>query len=92
MSTPKPLAVQVSPLSLAMIGVRAAALALNISGNSQAAFALYTLADAAEAGKNVEAHMARVAEKLKSRASQRSDWEEVANAIKEDTTLLDAPG
>lgn len=89
MSTPQT-AVAFSPLSLALVGLRAAALALNLTGKGKAGQTLYALADAAEAGQNVDAHMATVAEKLKSRSVQDSDWEEVANAIAADSDRLQA--
>jgi hypothetical protein len=92
MSTPTPPGLKVSPVTIALIGVRGAALALNLSGNSKAASALYLLADAAEAGKDVDVHMQTVAVKLRSRATEQSDWEEVANAIEEDSRRLNAPG
>lgn len=43
---------------LAIIGIRAAALALAVTGQTRAANALYTLADATESGKAVDDHMA----------------------------------
>jgi hypothetical protein len=88
MSTPTPLSAQISPFAFGLIGIRGAALALNLTGNSKAASALYLLADAAEAGKNIDRHMDAIAQKLRERATTRQDWEEVANAIEEDSKLL----
>lgn len=91
MSTPQPFA-GLSPIALALIGIRGAALALTLGGQPKAAQALNTLADAAEAGRNVDAHMARVADKLKARASTDDDWQEVADAVEADLGRLNAPG
>lgn len=84
-----------SPLVLALIGLRGAALALSLSGNTKAATQVYALADAAEAGRAIDAHMAMVAEKLKSRSAMTDDWSDVAAAIEADSDRLQsrsAPG
>jgi uncharacterized protein YaiE (UPF0345 family) len=77
-----------STLSFTLIGLRAAALALSLSGNTKAASAVYALADAAEAGRAVDEHMKAVAEKLKSRSAGTDDWSEVAAALEADTERL----
>jgi hypothetical protein len=87
MSTPVPVP-QVSPFVLALVGLRGVALALTLSGNGKIANGLYALADAAEAGRNVDAHMAAVAEKLKSRSANPDDWAEVVAAIEADSDRL----
>ena len=91
MSTPQPFA-GLSLVSLALIGIRGAALALSLGGQTKAATALGTLADAAEAGKNIDDHMALVADKLRARASTDADWQEVADAVEADLGRLNAPG
>lgn len=68
-------------LTLALIGLRGAALGLSLQGQRSASDALLSLADAAEAGKNVDEHMAIVAAKLKDRNSTPADWEDVAARI-----------
>lgn len=73
---------------LAIIGMRAAALALGLAGQTRASNSLYTLADAAEAGKAVDDHMNAVAEKLKTRTVTDADWEEVAARIEADSSRL----
>lgn len=73
---------------LALVGLRAAALALSFAGQTKASTALYALADAAEAGKNVDDHMALVAEKLKSRTVTSADWAEVTARIEADADRL----
>ena len=91
MSTPQP-AGPISPLSLGLVVLRGLALTLSLTGgNTRTVNLLYGLADAAEAGRNVDAHMAKVAEKLKSRAASHDDWNEVAAAIEEDSDKLHAP-
>lgn len=85
MSTPTP---GPSPITLALVTLRGLALALNLSGNAKIAAGLYTLADAAEAGRDIDAHMAAVAEKLKSRAANEDDWADVTAAIEADSDLL----
>lgn len=87
MNAPAPVS-QVSPTALALVGLRGVALVLSLSGNSKVADGLYALADAAEAGRNVDAHMALVAEKLKARSVTPEDWQEVTAAIEEDSARL----
>lgn len=91
MSSNAPQAASLSPLSLALVGMRGAALALSLSGNSKAGDALFALADAAEAGKAVDDHMKAVAEKLKARSADAADWLEVTTAIEADSARLQAP-
>lgn len=73
---------------LTLIGLRAAALALGLAGQARASAALYGLADAAEAGRNVDDHMATVAEKLKNRELTDEDWADVAARIETDAARL----
>jgi hypothetical protein len=68
-------------VTLGVIGLRGAALGLNLQGQATAANQLYLLADAIEAGENVDEHMKIVAEKLKDRNSNDSDWSDVAARI-----------
>jgi hypothetical protein len=76
------------PKALAVIGLRAAALALVLTGQSRAGNALYALADAADAGANIDAHMAEVAAKLKDRSATDADWTDVAARIEADSQRL----
>lgn len=69
---------------LAIVGLRAAALALSLAGQTRAANLLYTLADGAEAGADIDAHMALVADKLKERGVDESDWADVEARIRSD--------
>lgn len=73
-----------NPLTLILIGLRAAALGLELQGQSKSSSALFLLADAAEAGKNVDDHMALVAAKLKDRAATDEDWADVNARIETD--------
>lgn len=75
-------------LTLALIGLRAAGLALELQGQSRSANSLYALADAAEAGKAVDDHMNAVAEKLKDRSATDEDWEDVTARIESDSARL----
>lgn len=77
-----------NPQLLAIIGLRAAALALALVGQTKASGALYSLADAAEAGKTVDDHMTLVAEKLKAREVTEEDWNDVAARIEADSARL----
>lgn len=79
-----------NPTALTIISLRAAALALSLAGNPKAANALYLLADAAEAGLNIDAHMAAVGEKLKSRTISDEDWTDVNARIDADFAKLQA--
>lgn len=83
---------QISPVALALVGLRGVALTLSLTGNTKIADGLYALADAAEAGRNVDVHMAAVAEKLKARSADAADWSEVVAAIEADSARLHAPG
>jgi hypothetical protein len=78
------------PKTIALVGIRAAALAMALTGQSKAANALYTLADAYEAGKNIDAHMAEVARRLKDRSPTEtdSDWDDLAARINADSARL----
>jgi hypothetical protein len=49
---------------------------------------LFALADAAESGKNVDAHMQLVADKLKDRDATDADWEDVVARIQADSDRL----
>lgn len=77
---------------LGLIGLRGAALALGLLGQAKASNSLYLLADAAEAGINIDEHMAAVADKLKSRAKTDADWDDVYARIEADSDRLHAPG
>lgn len=90
MNSPTPV-FTVSPVGLALVGLRGVALALSLSGNSKIANGLYALADAAEVGKNVDDHLALVAEKLRTRSANADDWTEVVAAIEADSARLHAP-
>lgn len=77
-----------NPLLLTLIGLRGTALALELQGQSRAANTLYALADAAEAGKAVDDHMAAVADKLKDREATDEDWDDVLARISADSDRL----
>lgn len=76
---------------LLLVGIRAAALALNIAGDTRSADRLYAAADAYEAGTMTDAHMAIVAEKLKLRSLTAEDWNDVDRRIAEDRARLHSP-
>lgn len=63
-------------------------MALELQGQKNAADQLFALADAAEAGKEVDAHMLMVAEKLKDRSATDEDWAGVAERIEADSRRL----
>lgn len=77
-----------NPLTLALVGLRAAALALGLQGQSRSSAALNALADAAEAGKAIDDHLAAVAEKLKAGTVTDADWQDVLDRIAEDSARL----
>lgn len=77
-----------SPLVLALLSIRAAALAASVAGRSSTASALYSLADLIESGRATDAHMNEVAEKLKNRELTDADWSDVANRIHADSARL----
>lgn len=76
------------PKVLAIIALRSAALAATLAGRPQQAAALYALADSIEAGRAVDAHMAEVADKLKSRDLTDDDWADVTSRIDADAARL----
>jgi hypothetical protein len=54
----------------------------------KASDALFALADAAEAGQQVDAHMEAVAQKLKDRNATDEDWADVTARIASDSDRL----
>lgn len=77
-----------NPITVLLVTLRSAALAVDLAGRSNAAEALYGLADAVDAGKATDEHMALVAEKLKSRDITDADWNEVLARIDADSARL----
>lgn len=75
-------------LILAVIGIRAAALALLLSGNTAASQRMYALADLIEAGRATDEHMRLVAEKLKNGGPTEEDWTELLARIEADHNTL----
>lgn len=73
---------------LAMIGLRAAALGLTLSGQGRAADSLYLLADAIAAGRATDEHLRAVAEKLAQRELTDEDWDDVTARIEADSARL----
>lgn len=73
-----------------LIGLRAAALGLALSGQQKLASSLYVLADALEAGRASEEHLRLVAEKLNAREINDADWDEVLQRIETDSARLQA--
>lgn len=78
-------------LTLVLIAIRSAALAIGLAGRTKTSDALYAVSDAIEAGKATDEHMAEVAEKLKSRAIIDEDWDDVMQRIEADAARLHAP-
>ena len=70
-----------NPLLVVLIALRAAALGAALAGQAKVSNGLYALADAIEAGRATEAHMAEVAEKLKAQDITSVDWDDVAARI-----------
>lgn len=81
-----------SPLIIALVSVRTAALAADLAGRGTLADQLYGFADAVDAGRATDEHMRLVAEKLKSRAITDADMAEVMARIDADSAELRAPG
>jgi hypothetical protein len=77
-----------NPVTLVLIGLRSAALGLELQGQGKTATSLYTLSDAIEAGKNVDEHMQAVADKLKDRSATDEDWADVTARIEADSARL----
>lgn len=78
-------------LTLAIIGLRAAALSLLLAGDTRSSERLHLLADLVEAGKATDEHMAAVAEKLRSREITDADWDELFQRIEADRERLHSP-
>lgn len=75
-------------IAILLISIRGSALALSLAGQKRASDALYMLSDAAEAGLNVDAHLALVAAKLKDRTATDEDWIDVIGRIQTDSQRL----
>ncbi len=73
-----------NPMTLILVALRSAALAVGLAGQQKTSNALYTLANAAEAGRNVDAHLASVGAKLKDRSANDADWADVNARIDAD--------
>jgi hypothetical protein len=71
-----------TPLDLLAIAIRGSALALELQGQKHTSGALFLLADGVEGGRNVDAHMATVAEKLKDRDAIDDDFADVEARIR----------
>jgi hypothetical protein len=71
----------VNNLTLAIIGLRASALALLLSGNTVAANRMYALADLVEAGRATDEQMRLVAEILKNGGPTDADWDALMTSI-----------
>lgn len=80
-----------NPITILLVSLRSAALAVDLAGRSSTADALYGVADAVEAGKATDEHMALVAEKLKSRDITDQDWNDVMGRIAADSARLQSP-
>lgn len=75
--------------TLILIALRSAALGLSLApGQDKMANNLYLLADVIEAGKATDAHMAEIAEKLKSRSVTDDDWSDVMERIEKHSATL----
>jgi hypothetical protein len=77
-----------NPLVYVLIALRSAALAVGVAGRTRTADSLYAVADAIEAGRATDAHMAQVADKLKARDITDADWDEVVARIETDAARL----
>lgn len=77
-----------NPTIIALLSLRAAALAATLAGQASTGNALYALADLVESGRATDAHLAEVAEKLKSRELTDADWDDVRARIEADAARL----
>jgi len=77
-----------NPLLLALISLRAAGLAAALAGQTRSSDALYATADALEAGRATDVHMAEIAEKLKTRSITDADWDDYERRLAADQTRL----
>lgn len=75
-------------VTLAVIALRAAALAATIAGNAVVGAQLYKLADFIAAGVATDEHMKAVAEKLAERTSNDADFADVLARIEADRAQL----
>jgi hypothetical protein len=75
-------------LVLAVVGLRAAALAVSLAGKTSISDKLFALADLVEAGKATDEHMALVTEKLRNRTIVDADWDDVMARIEADSAQL----
>lgn len=81
-----------NPLTIALVSIRSAALALTIAGDTKTSNSLYLVADAIEAGMATDEHMQLVADKLKERDLTQADWDDVLQRIEDDHNRLQDDG
>lgn len=79
-----------NPTLLAVISLRALALAASLAGRTTQANALYGLADLVASGIATDAHMQEVADKLAQRELTEADWADVHARIQSDAARLHA--
>lgn len=77
-------------LATSIVALRAAALALTLTGNSRGGEALRVLASAVESGVAIDEHMASVAEKLATGTITDADWEDVLSRVRAASDKLQA--
>lgn len=75
---------------LAVIALRGLALATLLAGKAKLADTLYATADLVDAGRATDEHLRLVAEKLKARELEESDWEDVYARIEASRAQLHA--
>lgn len=79
-----------NPALLAIISLRSLGLLFTLQGQGKTGDALNLLATGIESGLDVDAHMQRVADALKS--GQPKDWDAAHASIEADSALLQGPG
>lgn len=79
-----------NPVLLAVVTLRAAALAASLAGRHHQAEALYAAADLVASGKAVDEHMQGVADKLAAGDVTEQDWANVKARILADSERLHA--
>ncbi len=77
-------------LATSVLALRAAALALTLTGNSRGGEALRAIAAAVDAGLEVDEHMASVAAKLEAGTITDADWEDVLSRVRSASARLQA--
>lgn len=79
---------KLTPQQIAIAALNAASLGFELAGQPKLSGMFTSLANGLQAGAEIDAHMAAVAEKLKERPINEQDWADVTARIEADSDRL----